>query len=312
VLGIVFAPLKDLVARKMPGRPVSSSVVSLVLILVIVFAPLIFVLTEISLEAHSLYVTLNSGDGNLGALAVIEKGINGAIGYFAPGSAVSVIDVDINQYVNQALHWSLNNINSIFSGAAKVLFNLFLLVFALYYVIKDGPVLKKQLVELSPLMDTYDERIFKKLELAVNSVVRGSLIVGMIQGALTGIGFALFGVPNPALWGGVAAITALIPGVGTALVLVPGVAYLFLAGAIPQALGLLAWGLVAVGLIDNFLGPRLIERGIHIHPFFILLSVIGGLGAFGPIGFLLGPLVLALLFALLEIYKTYAVRPTNS
>jgi len=145
----------------------------------------------------------------------------------------------------------------------------------------------------------------------VNSVVKGSLIVGVVQGVLTGVGFALFGVPNPALWATIAAIASLIPTIGTGLVLIPGISYLFLVGASSNAIGLIIWGVFAVGLVDNFLGPKLIERGVKIHPFLILLSVLGGIGLFGPIGFLAGPLILSWLFALLDMYPALIKPDTH-
>jgi predicted PurR-regulated permease PerM len=113
----------------------------------------------------------------------------------------------------------------------------------------------------------------------------------------------IFGIPNPALWGSFAVVSAFIPGLGTSLVVVPGILYLFFTGAHLHALGLLIWGVLAVGLIDNYLGPILINRGVNVHPFLIFLSIMGGLVFFGPIGFIAGPLMVALLFALLEIYK---------
>ena len=126
--------------------------------------------------------------------------------------------------------------------------------------------------------------------------------MALIQGILTAVGFTFFGIPNATLWGSVAAITALIPGIGTALVLLPAILYLYFSGETLFAVGLLLWGMTAVGLVDNFLGPKLASYGMRLHPFLILLSVFGGVGFFGPLGFLLGPLVLSLLFALIEIY----------
>ena len=144
---------------------------------------------------------------------------------------------------------------------------------------------------------------------AINSVIKGSLVIAIIQGILTGLGFTLFQVPNPALWGSIASITALIPGIGTALVLIPGILYLFFSFKIGLGFGLLAWGILAVGLIDNILGPTLVGRGTKIHPFLVLFGVLGGIQLFGPAGFIAGPLILSLLFALAEIYsKSPAIR----
>jgi len=156
---------------------------------------------------------------------------------------------------------------------------------------------------LSPLQDVHDEEIFNKLTLATNSVIKGNLIIVLIQGAMAALGFFLFGVPSPVLWGAVAAVAAVIPGFGTALVVAPAIIYLLFNGETSSAIGLFIWGLTAVGLVDNILGPKLVERGMKIHPFLILLSILGGLALFGPLGFLFGPLVLSLFFALSEIYS---------
>jgi len=106
------------------------------------------------------------------------------------------------------------------------------------------------------------------------------------------------------LWGSVTAIAALIPGVGTSLVLIPAILFLFISGRFFPGFGLLIWGAGAVGLVDNFLGPKLVGRGMRMHPFIILLSVLGGIGFFGPVGFLLGPLTISLFFAFFEIYSS--------
>lgn len=179
---------------------------------------------------------------------------------------------------------------------------IFIFLISLYFLFKDGHKLKKAVIALSPLQDIHDEAIFNKISLAINSVIKGNLAVALIQGTLTAIGFAIFGIPNATLWGSVATITALIPGIGTTLVLFPAILYLLLTEKMLFAIGLLLWGVLVVGLADNVLRPKLVEQGIRLHPFLILLSIFGGLSFFGPLGFLLGPLVLSLLFALLEIY----------
>jgi predicted PurR-regulated permease PerM len=213
-------------------------------------------------------------------------------------------ELNITRYVQTFLEWSFANFDTIFSSVSKFAIEIFVMLFALFYLLRDGRKLKQDIVMLSPLADNYDEKIFAKLRQAIRSIVLGSLVVGLVQGILTGIGFYLFGVPNPALWGSFAVIAALIPGIGTSLVIVPGILYLFFVTTHLQALGMFIWGLLAVGLVDNFLGPMLVNQGIKVHPFLILLSVIGGLAYFGPIGFIAGPLVIALFVALLEIYKS--------
>jgi predicted PurR-regulated permease PerM len=218
----------------------------------------------------------------------------------------------VTTILQRGLEWAFSNLDTVFSGASKIVLAVFIMLLALFYLLRDGRELKRQIIALSPLGDDDDNRIFKKLEQTIYSIFAGSILVGLIQGVLTGIGFAIFGVPNPALWGSIAAVSALIPGIGTSLVMVPGVLYLFFTGSTTPAIGLLIWGVLAVGLIDNFLGPIFINRGVKIHPFLILLSVLGGLIFFGPVGFVLGPIILAFLFALLDIYRaSYSGRRTG-
>jgi len=218
--------------------------------------------------------------------------------------------LDFEQYMEQGLSFLIEHLGTVFSNVAKIMVSIIVLFIALYYLFKDGHELRKSVVALSPLSDVYDETIFRKLELAINSVVRGSISVALVQGVLTAIGLAIFGVPNSVLWGSVAAVTALIPGVGTSIVIIPSILFLFFTGAEVAAVGLLIWGIVAVGLVDNVLGPKIVGKGAKLHPFLILLSILGGIGLFGPIGFLFGPLALALLFAFLEIYST--IRGTRN
>ena len=142
----------------------------------------------------------------------------------------------------------------------------------------------------------------------MNSIFVGSLVVGILQGVSTGLAFAAFGIPAPALWGTVAAIASLVPGFGTSLIILPGVAYLMFAGQYVYAAGLLVWGYAAILLLDHTLGPILVNKGVHVHPFLVLMSVLGGLVTFGFVGLFLGPLILVFLFTLLDIYKVTAEK----
>jgi len=183
---------------------------------------------------------------------------------------------------------------------------------AFYFFLKDGHKLKSYFVALSPLADSDDELIVSRLKLAVSATIKGNLAIGLIQGALTGIGFAIFGVPNAALWGGVAVVAAFLPGIGTALVITPAIIFLFLIGNTFGGIGLLIWGLTAVGLVDNFLGPRLVGRGMQLHPLAVFIAILGGLAFFGPLGFLLGPLAMSVCLALIDIHGSFKARENKA
>lgn len=299
VFATVFDPLHNKILSFTKGRKGLAAVLSTSSVLIIVIAPLTFLGIQIFQEATQLYTSLITNGG----ATYLSQDLTQTIKNLAQLSPTPVdFSIDVNQYVKQGLSWLLQHLGPLFANIAKALLGTFIFLIALYYLFKDGHKFKAAVVTLSPLEDIHDRAIFDKLTLAINSVVRGNLTVAVVQGVLTAIGFAIFGVPNAALWGSVAAIAALIPGVGTALVFLPAVLYMFFTGEIFNTVGLLIWGVVAVGLIDNVLGPKLVEQGMRLHPFLILLSILGGIGFFGPLGFLLGPLVLSLLFALVDIY----------
>lgn len=299
VFATVFAPVHRKILRWVNGRKGSAALLSTLCVLVVAVVPITFLVTQIFKEVTQLYIFLTTPEGARFIREVEEV----VLGFrdFIPGAANFSFSID--EYTSRGLNWLLAHLSSFLSRFFAAFVSLFIFLISLFYLFKDGDRLQKDVIAISPLQDVHDRTIIDKLELAVNSVVRGNLTVAVVQGVLTAIGLLIFDVPNPALWGGVAAIAAMIPGFGTALVIGPAVLFLIITGNSAQALGLAIWGIVAVGLVDNFLGPKLVERGIRIHPFLILLSILGGLALFGPMGFLLGPLTLSLLFALLEIYS---------
>ncbi|HEY4494527.1 MAG TPA: AI-2E family transporter [Candidatus Paceibacterota bacterium] len=306
-LSIIFGPMHRFILRvffRNKERSTFAALISMVIVGLIVLVPGFFIVNRLYIEIQDMYYYLTEESGR----AAVITFLNNASDWFSDTlfniyPAISFESLNVTEYLQDALEWAFSNIDTIFGGVTKLVLSLFIILLALFYFLRDGREFRRQIISLSPLGDTDDERILNRLERAVYSIVAGSLIVGVIQGILTGIGFALFHVPNPTVWGSIAAVAALIPGVGTSLIIIPGVLYLFFTGSTTYAVGLLIWGLVAVGLIDNLLGPVLINRGVKIHPFLILLSVFGGIAFFGLSGFILGPLILAFLFALLEIYR---------
>lgn len=304
IFAVVLQPLYGVILRRMSGSPGLAAFATIVISVVCIVVPLTFITMQIAGNAQSLYTSLTDGSGRT-HLDTVFQYTNDVVARYVPSFALSGVELStsIDQYIKNGLVWLIQNLGGAFGGIARFLLDFFIFLVALYYLLRDGAKLKKTIIEVSPLADTEDTAVFARLELAVHSVIRGSLMIALIQGILTGIGFAFFGIPNSVLWGVVAMFSALIPGIGTSLVLAPGVAYLFIIGATTPAIGLLLWSVIAVGLIDNLLGPKLVGKGMQLHPLVVLLSVFGGLVFFGPAGIFLGPLCTSLLFALLSIYQ---------
>lgn len=287
------------------GRSNMAAFLTVIIVLVVVMAPVFFVIANVYSEVQTLYVALTDEAGRsqvITTLNSLSQWLSHTLFDIFP--AYSFDSLNITHYLQKILEWAFANLDNIFGGLAIVAGYTFVFLLSLFYFLRDGAVFKQHFISWSPLLDTHDEYVTKTLKKAILSIFVGALSVSIIQGILTGLGFKIFGIPAPAIWGSVAAVASLVPGLGTSLVTVPGIIYLIVTGHYLYAIGLAIWGVFAVGLIDNFLGPHLIKKGIDVHPFFILISVLGGIALFGPIGFVLGPLVLALLFALLELYKT--------
>ena len=300
-MAVVFAPLHRMILRVFGGREALAALAVVVIVLVIILLPLSLLGYQVFQEVADVYRKVTADNA-----LVTQK----LIQLFPPRlqSFIPQFSLSVNQYAGSVIGWVSQNLGGIFSSVAQVFVNFFIGMLALYYFLRDGARFKKTLYDLSPLAQTEDEKIFSRLETTVNSVIKGSLLLALIQGILAGTGFAIFGVPNAAFWGAVTVIAALVPTLGTTLIIAPAVLYLFFMHATGAALGLLIWGVIAVGLVDNVLGPKLYGRGVAIHPLFILLAVLGGLALFGPVGFLIGPLVVSFLFALLDIYPSIVAR----
>ena len=307
VFAVILQPTYRRILLLLPRWPSVASLATVVISLVCILVPLGFVGTQIGIEAASLSTGLVGQSGRAQIVDLVQKVEDLLVPYVPRASGFSEnVSANVWMYTQQALQWLVQHLGDFFAGIASLLLALFIFVVALYYLLRDGERVKRVLIELSPLKDTYDEKVFERLGLAINSVVRGNLTIALLQGVLTGIGLTIFGIPNSFLWGSVAAIAALIPGLGTGLVFIPVIIYAYVTGNVVGAMGLTVWGILAVGLIDNLLAPRLIGSSINLHPLLVLLSVVGGITLFGAIGVFLGPLSLSLLFTFLSIYSETA------
>ncbi|MCK5060213.1 MAG: AI-2E family transporter [Candidatus Pacebacteria bacterium] len=303
VITVAFYPVHKWILRFVKERKSLAASISVFLIILLILTPFIFFGTLLFQEAVDLYVTLQDGERGSGIIVSLTEKLTHSLDSLSFIDADTVRNIDINTYFERGLLWVVDNFAPVFTSILRSFFILFFLIFALFYCLRDGEKFIEKIIALSPLPDIHDKNIISRLQLAVNSVINGYLLIAIIKGVLTGVGFALFGFSHPVLWGFAGMILAILPIVGAPLVFIPALISLFLAGKFLVFTGLLIWTVGIVGLIDNVLAPFVIERGVHIHPFLILISILGGLETLGPIGFIAGPVILSLLFTLLEVYS---------
>jgi len=274
-----------------------------ILVGVVVMVPFVFVASALVNEAVSIYTLASNGEvGFEDSFTELEQ----VIQRYAPSA-----EIDAIEYIKEATTWLAGNVGAIFASTASTVFLFFIAMIGSFYLFRDGKEFTKKLVCISPLPDKEDELILERLGRAVRSVAMGTVLVALIQGILTGFGFWAFGFERAVLWGAIASFGALIPGVGTTIVFIPAIVYSVFTGDYIATFGLAVWGMLAVGLIDNLLGPYLMSRGNSMHPFIILLSVLGGITVFGPIGFIVGPVMTSLFMVLLELYTIHISSQSN-
>jgi predicted PurR-regulated permease PerM len=300
----VLQPFYQRLHSALSGHDGLAALSTLFVVALGILVPLTIILVILGWEAAKLYGSLIDGSFSANVSAFLRQ-IQSALPADLLGPDFSnALAGNLSAYTTEALTWISSHITVAFSSIAGIMLNLFIFFCALFFFLRDGESLKKTIIDLSPLRDRDDELVFSHLSLAVNSVIRGNLLIALIRGVFSAIGFFFFGIPNPMLWGAIAGIAGLIPAVGIVIVFAPAILYAFFTAGWPPAAGLLLWGLFVVGLIDNALAPRLVGKGMQMHPLFVLLSIFGGIEFFGPVGIFLGPLSLSLLFALLSIYAT--------
>lgn len=285
VLWILFRPLFKLINKLIKNKS-AASLITIILVLFLVFGPLFLISFKIIKETQS-YIAIF--DFNNSFLKKWLEKFN-----------INLFNINLGQFSEKIISNLAIGAQKFFSLTLDVLSTVFIALFVCYYLLKQSNDFKKAIIQISPFGFEQTNKILDNLYSCTNSIIYGFLIVALVQGILAGIGFYIFGMPNVIFLGILSILAALIPIIGTGLVILPAVLYLFLNQNYFNALGLLLWGFLVVGMIDNFLRPYLLQRKMNIPAVFILISVLGGINYFGPIGFLVGPVILALFISILE------------
>lgn len=220
----------------------------------------------------------------------------------------------VTYYVSNALTHTtsavLDYTSGIFLSIPRFILKLFIFIFVLFYSFRDGKAVMLWLKDALPLKPHFKEELLTRSRDVIYATVYGVIIVALVQGIVGTIGFLIFDVPSPILLGLILTFAALIPFVGTALVWVPASVIVLITGylnadssLIGKGIGLFLYGMFIISLIDNLIKPRIISQEAKLHPVVVLVGLFGGIRFLGPIGIILGPLILALLVSFIDLYK---------
>jgi predicted PurR-regulated permease PerM len=306
LLALLLFPAQQALARRLGGRHALTALCLTLLTAVVLIAPLPLLALAFASQAKDLFGRGQrmvadsgiSGAGDLLDIPIVSRAIRWA-------SSVAPVDAEqLHGWLMSGLQTLLQGLVAVSGafvvGALNALVALAIMLFLLFFFLRDGEQMLATAVRLIPMRPARRGELVDHVAAVTRAVVFGSLLTALVQGVLVGIGFALVGLPSPVVFGAIAAVASLIPFVGTALVWVPAVGVLFLQGRWVAALVLAVWSVAVVSSADNVVRPLFISGRAQISTLPVFLGLLGGVTAFGPIGLVVGPVVVALTLTLLR------------
>jgi predicted PurR-regulated permease PerM len=301
VLVIVFFPLHRRLLAK-TNRPALSAGLSSLLVVITILAPLVLVTIAVFNELSQV---AQSMQGNIATLVDPASPTGRALAW--AGQYVSLDRLRSPEFIKAQLQGMGGTIAQrtvdVVGGMVGAVVKIFFVIFTMFYLFRDGDRIVHGLPNMLPLDRLQSEAILERTRNVIAASLYGVLVIAVIQGALGGLAFWVLGLPSAIVWAVVMAFLSMIPMAGSFLVWVPAAIYLGVTGHWPKAIVLALWGALVIGTVDNFLRPKLVGDRVKLHELFIFFSVLGGLQVFGVLGIVIGPVVLAVTLALLDVFR---------
>lgn len=300
-MAIVFAPLNRRLLGLLGQRRTPAALASIVIILLLVILPLTLVAASLVQEGTALYARVKSGDFSFN---VYVQQIYAAL----PGWLTQLLDrVGLGNLplLQQKLVAALNQGSQVLAGKVlgfgqdtfDFLVGFFISLYLMFFLLRDGEALARRIRNALPLHGRYKRELGEKFATVIRATVKGNIVVAALQGALGGLAFWFLGVHAPVLWAVLMAFLSLLPAVGAGLVWLPVALYFLATGAVWAGIGLIAYGVLVIGLVDNLLRPLLVGKDTKMPDYVVLISTLGGMAIFGLNGFVIGPLIAAMFMA---------------
>lgn len=313
IIAYLSYPLYKKTLRYIKNKNFASLIVAVFIVLILTL-PFVIVLGLISKEAYATYISLNQQDLGTNFLKIACRDESSlsckAIKRFIDFLPENDLDYYLEVTIKKITGFILENASKFLASIPSILLNFFVIIFVVYYLLKDGELITKRIKNMIPLKESHKQHVLDKFHNVTYAVFYGNILVAILQGILGVIGFLILGVPSPVLWGVVMMLFALMPYFGTAIVWLPAALNLIFIGYLQndnssaiRGVILIFYGIFVISSIDNILKPKLIGAKANVHPILVLLGVLGGLNLFGFIGIILGPVMLALLTTFVDIYE---------
>jgi predicted PurR-regulated permease PerM len=314
ILAVLFYPLYAWLLKALRGRASAAALIVIVLMVLVVVLPGLKIVGFLSEEAVELVQSVReivTGDG----IKVWQEKpwVKGLLGWWKMISfRLDMFKINWKDPLVQGAQvtsvFLVTHVSDIAQNVLLFAVNFIITLFTLFFFLRDGRDFCDRLRRLLPMDPEHQERLLNKVVDAIVAVVHGSLVVSTLQGFLAGLAYWFLSVPFAAIWGAATAFAGLLPIGGTTLVTIPVSLYLFLQGDTWRGVVMLIWSLAVVGMVDNFIKPLFIGNRLRLPALVLFFSILGGISVFGALGLILGPVLFALLAALLDLYlEEYAV-----
>nr|WP_275973118.1 AI-2E family transporter [Pseudomonas marianensis] len=298
ILAIIFAPLQRWLFQRCGNRRNLTALITLFVSLMVAVLPVILITGLLVQEGASLYRQIESGELDVGSIVgsakeLLPPSLQVQMQRFGLGD----IDQIRDRLASGALEGSQFLATKAFSfgqGTFQFVISFFVMLYLLFFLIRDGRELVAKVRRALPLSDTQKRRLFSKFTRVVRATVKGNIVVAATQGFLGGVIFAVLDIPGALLWGVLMAFLSLLPAVGAGIIWTPVAIYFLMKGMIVQGVVLTLYGILVIGLVDNILRPILVGKDTKMPDYVVLISTLGGLALFGLNGFVIGPLIAAL------------------
>lgn len=294
-LGIVVYPLHARLVSHLRGRTSLAAIISVVTVVIVVILPLIGVGAAVTREGAALYERLGAGD--LGVASLYERAEQSmprvAEALERVGIDPARLESQLSSAAVTASRYVASRALSIGQDTVRATLFFFLMLYLLFFFLRDGPRLLEGLVRALPFGDERERHLLERFAEVSRATIKGTLVVGIVQGTIGGIAFAILGIGAPVLWGVVMALLSILPAVGPTLVWLPAAIWLIASGNTVTGILLILVGVFVIGLVDNVLRPILVGRDTRMPDYLILLSTLGGLTGFGLAGIIIGPIIAA-------------------
>ncbi len=287
-------------------HPNLSTTITLVIVTVVILIPLTILGVLLFREVINLYISINDSRSQIGSTV---KSIADFVQHNRYLADLHIDQQTITQKLSEVstdfVGFLYKNLIAFTQNSFTLLAEFILMLYTLFFFIRDGEKFLHKLMYLLPLGDRYEAMLYSKFTSAARSTLKGTLVVGCVQGSLGGIIFAIAGIPGALIWGIIMAIASIIPATGSALIWFPAALTMLALGKIWQGIMILIVGGVVISTIDNLLRPMLVGKDLEMHPVIILFSTLGGVALFGISGFVIGPIIAALFLAFWDLYQQY-------